>query len=566
MYYLGPLTEQRDIDAAQRRLFEAPPKLVACDIESNDLKGTDVITIGFGLPNGDNFSFALTDGKLPWHLLMLEDVKTVWHNPSYDLQRTALGKYPMVKLTNIEDTAMILRLLNKSAIELWLASELYLPQKYRTYSVPSVFEQYGVKSFSQLPIEHALKKAARDVQATLQLYLKFFPIVPLEYYRTKMQSTSLMLRMSHRGIGLDSEYVDGLNAEIGPQAIQLKESIKTKLGFNPNSRDEVIAALESEGLTIPKKYGKKSTEAKDLQTLNHPWVTLILKSRKLSKLHSTYIKKYVGKDRMFTELKLDALTGRSTSSKENIQNIPTGKRPRDIVPKFGPIRGMFIGDGEDHYLTSLDLSQIELRVFAIMCGDTKLQRILNTVTDKADDLHSIVQRHVRAQSRTQAKNVNFGSIYAGFEYRSAKTIADGADLPADTGEDLVIEIIDFWRHEFPVAYDWVQNIVANAMKHADAVTLYGRKLDIGKHHTDKHIKNCAVNYPVQGSAFEVFERFMLYIDQEKIVPPEVFGWQVHDELNLDGHWMEEINKRREDLEHIAEFWTPYEIEEMPRWK
>ncbi len=574
-------------------LFSAPPSIVGCDIETISIKNKSILGIGFATLNNDNFYYTIDDPSLPWHLLHLPTITNVYHNATFDLSLEALGKFG-ANIDNIEDTAMLMRLLLLE-VQLEAASLLYLPEEYHTQSVLELFRQYNItsksKSMLDLPPLVVMEKGARDAQACLRLFEKFYPKVDKRYYRNKIKSTSLMLHMAHRGIKLDKPFVQAVHDDIAPEAAKWRATC-IKLGFKPMAHMAIIEAFAANGYVVPFKWGKPSTAEEDLLKIIlpdgelHPWVNYILRARKYNKMNSTYVEPLVGKDRAFTHFHLDAATGRSTSSDLNIQNVPTGERPGDIVSKAvkcplhnqdylfykcaacNNIRGMFLPDKDK--LTSIDKKQIELRCFAWISGDQKLQAVL---ADSTQDLHNstleVLRRKFPKTNRVQCKNVNFGVIFSGFNSKSAATIASGANLPGRTGVALVIEIIKFWIKEFPVAVNWAKLQTISVSKTLRVITLKGRTLDLNKTNlpiTDKHIENCAINWPVQASAFEVFEEFMLTIIDQKIIPIEDFMWQVHDEVNLDGAYENTLEPYRKDLEHLQPFWTPYEIEEIPRWK
>lgn len=415
-----------------------------------------------------------------------------------------------------------------------------------------------------------------------------------------MKSTTWMLRAAHRGVKLDKPLVEAIHNDLRPEADKWR-NVCIKLGFKPMGHKKIIEAFSRDGYVVPFKFGKPSTLEEQLLKITkpdgtlHPWIDYIIKARKFNKLDSTYVVPLLGQDRAYTHFHLDAATGRSTSSDMNFQNIPNGKRPGDIVPpsvkcpdhqfdaygypefkgypnckSCGNIRGMFVGDSG--WITSLDLAQIELRVFAYLSGDKKLQQIL---ADPKQDLHQhtldVLRTNYPDTQRVQAKNGNFGSIYSGFNFKSAATIASAANIP---NSKLIIGIIKFWIKEFPDAVQWARDQRIEAHKTYKSHTLGGRVLSLlpafGLDQDDRtgerHIDNCAINYPVQSSAFEVFEDLLITLDDNKLVAQEDFMLQVHDEVDIDGQYIQKLEPHRKDLENLQPFWTPYDIEEMVRWE
>ena len=72
-------------------------------------------------------------------------------------------------------------------------------------------------------------------------------------------------------------------------------------------------------------------------------------------------------------------TGRLSSTKPNLQNIPVGT---DIA---GEIRSAFIPDDNKDTLIAFDYSQVEVRLLAIMSGDTNLLKAFKD----GKDIHAV---------------------------------------------------------------------------------------------------------------------------------------------------------------------------------
>ena len=91
--------------------------------------------------------------------------------------------------------------------------------------------------------------------------------------------------------------------------------------------------------------------------------------------------------------------------------------------------------------------------------------------------------------------------------------------------------------------------------------MYGRKISLIDPvlKSAKHAMNCAVNYPIQGAAAEIFKRILL--EAARFVPIESFILQVHDEQLFDG-----VQTLPQGLDRIAGFWTPLETSVIERWQ
>ena len=104
-----------------------------------------------------------------------------------------------------------------------------------------------------------------------------------------------------------------------------------------------------------------------------------------------------------------AATGRLSSDKPNLQNIPIRtERGREI-------RKAFIPRNEKYTLLSADYSQIELRIIAELSGDESMieafRQGLDIHTATASKVYGVPLEEVNKDQRRNAKMVNFGIVY-----------------------------------------------------------------------------------------------------------------------------------------------------------
>src|SRR5262249_31592640 len=140
----------------------------------------------------------------------------------------------------------------------------------------------------------------------------------------------------------------------------------------------------------------------------------ILEYRELQTLKNTYVDALPKKISPVTERfhtsfnQAVTATGRLSSSKPNLQNIPSRSKLGQRVRKaFLPSKGW--------QLLKADYSQIELRLLAHLCGDDDLRRAF----EEDRDIHTLVasqvfgtrQEEVAPEQRQFAKTINFGVIY-----------------------------------------------------------------------------------------------------------------------------------------------------------
>lgn len=155
----------------------------------------------------------------------------------------------------------------------------------------------------------------------------------------------------------------------------------------------------------------------------------ILKVRKHSKILSTYIKPLLEfseansvDNRIHANYNLTGTdTGRVSSSRPNMQNIPSGDD--DTIKKAFVSRW-----GNQGVLIEVDYRQLEVVCLAHISGDLVLQNDLRSGIDIHDKLASeLYKRPVTQEERRVVKTINFGLIYGG----SAKSLAEQAGVTVE---------------------------------------------------------------------------------------------------------------------------------------
>jgi len=183
-------------------------------------------------------------------------------------------------------------------------------------------------------------------------------------------------------------------------------------GFNFNSSQQMAWLLfEHLGLE-PVEYTKTkkpSTAEGTLAYLNHPFIDILLEYRKWQKLLSTYLipwQRLSQKDgRIHTSFKQHGtVTGRLSSEKPNLQNVP---RESDIRTIIGAPPGW--------KLVEADYSQIELRGAAHAANEQTMIRIYASGGDIHRETATVITgkrpEDITKDERKKAKAVNFGFLY-----------------------------------------------------------------------------------------------------------------------------------------------------------
>jgi len=185
---------------------------------------------------------------------------------------------------------------------------------------------------------------------------------------------------------------------------------------------------------------------------------------------------------------------------------------------------------EGYTFISLDASQIELRVLAILSQDPQMLEDLKT-----GDLHLATAIHMfgwtdneadMKSRRYKAKQSNFAEVYGANEFKLSEML-----------ECTVEEALEFIaeRHRiYPVLYQWIEATKVKAREDGFVVNIFGRirplpELSAGSWKMREKAERECVNSIVQGSAVDYVKKMMLYL--RAILDPKIrLVLQVHDEV------------------------------------
>ena len=383
----------------------------------------------------------------------------------------------------------------------------------------------------------------------LNIYLDYdLPLVPVLY---KMEKT---------GIKISKEYFANLRQEFKNHVGALEQEIFDLTGkeFNVNSPVQLSEILFLE-LGLPTKGVKKttrgySTGAKELEKLKnqHPVIPKIMEYREAAKLLNTYIDPLPlladSIDRIHTTFTQNVTaTGRLSSLNPNLQNIPVrteeGKR----------IRTGFVADDTKSFV-SADYSQFELRLAAVLSGDTQLIADFNSGLDihtkTASDVFGIPMDKVTKKQRRAAKTINFGVLYG----MSSKGLADATGMYFGEARQF---ISDYFAVRKPIR-DYLDKILKQAREEGYVETFYGRKRPTPDVMSPNYVvrqaaERAAMNMPIQGTEADLMKRAMIRVSS--LLPKgAALILQVHDSLivECDDDLVESVSEiLRSTMESIA---------------
>ncbi len=354
----------------------------------------------------------------------------------------------------------------------------------------------------------------------------------------------ILEKINHTGILLDTKYLAKLSKKFHIELDSLKDEIYKYAGmeFNINSPKQLGEVLfDTLGLKPDKQKktatGQRSTKESELEKMkeDHPIIPAILRYRELSKLTSTYVDnlpKLAGEDGRVrtTFVQTGTTTGRLASRDPNLQNIPARSGDGRAV------RQAFVAK-EGSKLVSIDYSQVELRLAAIMSGDKYLIDIFQHGEDVhqgvASRVFGVAPNEVTPDMRRQAKVINFGILY-GMGVNALRT-----NLGGETTREEAQEFLNAYFNTFTRLAEYLEETKTFAREHGYTVTMYGRRryfpgITSGAPFIRAAAERMAINAPIQGTEGDVLRLAMINVENEI----QKNGWaedakillQVHDEL------------------------------------
>jgi DNA polymerase-1 len=389
--------------------------------------------------------------------------------------------------------------------------------------------------------EVELRYAARDVEATWKVFAAQIPALAEENLtRTAAIEGAACLafaEMERAGMPVDAvawgKIVDEADREKAEARKVLDRVFAEVISFdlfghgnlNYDSDQEVLDALGRLGLKLD------STRREVLEAAGHPAALALVGYREHQKIVSTYGRRFLDHvhprtGRIHSSFKpIGAITGRTSSSEPNLQNIPSSSR----------FRACFRAP-EGHQLITADYSGAELRILAEMSGDPVFVR---TFVD-GGDLHAIVASRIfgkpvskteNPELRARAKAINFGLAYG----MGAPGLANQIGAPLSEAEQL----LDAYFQAFPAIRGYLDTTARDALRRGWCATIAGRKHwfnDMVSSGADEGARvRVAKNMPIQGTNADMIKLAMTRIaralahDRHKARLVNM----IHDELVLE---------------------------------
>lgn len=360
----------------------------------------------------------------------------------------------------------------------------------------------------------------------------------------EMPLVEVIYEMEKNGIKIDKERLKKLSFKFEDMINRLESEIEDMAGVRINlNSPKQMAHLLYEKLKIPVDEETKRTFARTksgvstgesvLRSLEacHPVISKILQYREITKLKSSFVDNLLEMAGPDSRLRSNfeqtgTATGRFSSSKPNLQNIP-------VRTEYGrDIRSCFTAE-DGWLLLSSDYSQIDLRVLAHASSDEKL---IDSFM-KGEDIHLKTAAEVFGTGGTQvapemrrlAKAINFGIVYG----QTPQGLAEELGISRTEAK----KYIDHYFSVYSGVKNWIEENLEFARKNGYVATIAGRRrclrdINSPNMRLRSFAERIAVNAPIQGGSADIIKKAMvnIYKSMKAMRDRCRMALQVHDEL------------------------------------
>jgi DNA polymerase I-like protein with 3'-5' exonuclease and polymerase domains len=374
---------------------------------------------------------------------------------------------------------------------------------------------------AEMDLAQLLQYNAIDLLATKELFaLQDSIYAP---FLLEMDYCRYIYKLIKNGMHINADKIhklmDDTAVEINALDIQMRKEFALGVNFNFNSSQQLLSLLHSLGIDVPSTGEDLLEEYKDA----HPFILNLLRLRNLSKFRGTSCEgllKWVDENHLVhsTVAVHGAETGRSTSSKPNLQNTD----PR--------VRACYDSRYPDGNLIYSDLSGLEYRVIAHISKEPKLIKTFRA----GEDIHCNAYRDIFSKtitkenksSRDIAKTANYAGVYecgAG-KFFTITGIADNRQ-----GRDVYNKA----RNLYPAVSRWKDTVRESIRVHRPIKNLFGRRREfLNASFADERE---AINWIIQSSGHDILKIYLMEAaDALYFISPEILlVSEVHDSFTFD---------------------------------
>lgn len=479
----------------------------------------------------------------------------VMHNAKYDVAMMSQGEGIDFKLSRVHDTRYMCHILNpleptalksqaaryidpKAAAMQRQLDELLGPGRYSWETIPIT---------TKGPCSAYWVYGALDPVLTRRLFDIKFPATMAEApmaYDIELAVAWVTMFMERKGVRVDREFTAMKSVEFTAEFDRLSVQCEAEWGVKPNSAQDVIRALLADGVELTKftPGGAYSLDKEVLETLDHPLANLVKRRRRLEKMQSTYIRRFLEYSARDGRLhpRINTIGGSGKSAREsggmsavktsrmsmdtpNLQQLPRGDD--DIT---SAIRNCIVSS-EDCTLMMTDADQIEMRVMAHLSGDVGMKKAFTGDVDFFTALAREVYHApnlVKSDPRRQVtKNYGYATIYGAGIPKLAKT--------AGVSEDEIRVLDALFNQAYPGVKRMQNGIQRDAIRRLreEGISYSRSPLTNRKYASMEGKEYALVNYTIQGMSAEILKIKLLQLHAAGL--GEYMVLPIHDEVILD---------------------------------
>jgi DNA polymerase-1 len=438
---------------------------------------------------------------------------------------------------------------------------------------------WSAEELSPSQIQYAAKDAAIMVALREKVVERLKQDELVKVAKLEFDCVVPIARMELNGFFLDAarwrEQLEKVKKSQDKVAVELQQMLSAGVAqaslfgvaeINLDSQAQVTDALKNLGVPVP-----ATTRGWQLEplALEYPVVGKLLEYRGVAKAISSFgesllefIKPQTG--RLHSDFRqIGAPTGRFSSSKPNIQQIPHEEVYR---------RCFRAPDGRK--LVIADYSQIELRILADFSNDENFIKAFQSGADfhtiTAAQVFNVKPEEVSAEQRSFAKRLNFGVVYG----IGAQRFALMTGLSQSQAEDTMRRYFATYRGLDAWLRDAARKVVSDRVARTASGRMYRFRFDENDRQSIGAAQRNGKNFPIQGTSADILKRALHLLHKEIAGTSAKLVNIVHDEVivECDASEAEAICKKLEKAmcdageeyvrkvpvkvdAHIADEWT-----------
>lgn len=387
---------------------------------------------------------------------------------------------------------------------------------------------------------------ALDPVLTRRVYDVLYPQVMSEApaaFELENAVSWVVANMERRGAVVDRDYAARYSEQFLAYVDQLEAWCTENYGVKPGANAHVVSVLETFGFEFDKltKTGAKALDKFVLEATNHPLARAVLTRRRVQKLQSTYLRRFLEYSQWdgFLHPNINVVGGSSKSQVEsggdfgvrtsrmsmdtpNLQQLP-----RHGTNQFADVVRNCIVAREGHTLLMCDFDQIEMRLLAHLSGDEGMRAAFHEPVDFFTAMARTIYSEPDFQKKDPRRQIIKNSGYAKAYGAGAEKFGLTAGITTSEAETFMARFDSL----YPSVQRWIVDKIRESRQH---------KANEGESYVRSPMTNrkllpdedyAAVNYTIQCLAAETFKTKLLELDAAGL--GEYLILPVHDEAILD---------------------------------